>query len=158
MFDEDLTLAQVLGLLNEGTDLQEVADNLNIKISILESKLTNAAVVNENGVWMYKGGNEITSLNRPVKKKVKVINADKEFLGIEIIKNTSRSEEHIDADYELYKDCREISWADLVAKKSFHLQQELYDVIKQTSVEKSIKFNVLVNSLLLKGLEHYRLK
>ncbi|MEO4054475.1 hypothetical protein [Solibacillus sp. CAU 1738] len=147
MNNENPTLSQVLEALNKGMVLSVCAKELDMKLSIFESKLSNAAIVKdlEKGIWVYECGNEEESLSRPIKNKIVKLKCDKPD-AVDVEK---------DMEYELYKDCQIFKWSDLTAKKSFHLEQELFDEIKQLSFDRSIKINVLVNNLLAKGLEHY---
>lgn len=147
MLSENPTLAQVLEALNNEMTLSEVAKKLEMKLSNLESKLANAVIVKDlgTGEWLYEGGNEEESLDRHIKNKIVKLKCDK----------SDAVDVEIDMEYELYKDCQAFKWSDLTAKKSFHLEQELFDEIKKLSLGKSIRINVLVNNLLAKGLEYY---
>lgn len=54
-----VTLKEVLDALKAGTTLEEVARKLNQRVNVIETKLFNAAIVqDENGKWSYIGGNE----------------------------------------------------------------------------------------------------
>lgn len=157
MLNENPTLAGVLEALNTGMTIGEIGLQLNMKVSMIETKLANAAIINETGqgIWLYIGGNADESLKRPIKSKIVKLKIDLPYLSIKDTNEAANNVEVIDWEYQLFKDCQTFKWQDLSAKKSFHLNQDLFDEIKQLSLDKSIKINILVNNLLKKGLEHY---
>lgn len=157
MLNENPTLAEVLEALNDGMTISEISRYLKMKMSMIETKLINAGIINETekGTWVYIGGNAEESLKRPIKGKVVRLKIDLPYLPIKETIETVKDVEGIDWEYQLFKDCQIFKWQDLSAKKSFHLNQDLFNEIKQLSLDKSIKINVLVNNLLKKGLGHY---
>ena len=157
MLSENPTLAEVLKALKDGMTIVEISKHLNMKATMIETKLENAAIINDSkkGAWCYIGGNAEESLKRPIKGKVVRLKIDLPYLPIKEDVKVAKGNDEIDWEYQLFEDCQTYKWEDLKAKKSFNLNQELFNEIKQLSVEKSIKINVLINNLLKKGLAHY---
>jgi hypothetical protein len=145
----------VIQLLNSGKSLQEVADELKMRVSVLEDKLSNAAVVLENGVWKYIGNSADKSLSRNVKNRIKVLKDDEEFVKRKkVIKNQNENHHH-DLAYDLHLKVRSLDVSKLTDKKSIFFIPDLYADLKKISKENSYKINVLINILLMKGLEFY---
>lgn len=56
----------------------------------------------------------------------------------------------------MFKDYLKVDHSLLTEKKTFFLTEKMYNTIKNLSIEKSFKINALVNVLLERGLEYYK--
>ncbi|MBK3497175.1 hypothetical protein JFL43_20555 [Viridibacillus sp. YIM B01967] len=156
-----VTIKEVMALLNANETIESVKQKLQIRTDILEAKLANSAVgLNNEGQWEYFGGNQNESLGRNVYSKIFVRPYDKEYIeSIKELKSDSRTshvnETLIDVDYELYRNSLKVKNA--TDKKSVLFEEGLYEELKLFSKNKSIKMSSLLNTLIKKGLEYYRL-
>lgn len=155
-----VTIKEVMALLNANETIESVAQKLEIRTDILETKLANAAIgLNGEGQWEYFGGNQNESLGRNVYSKIFVRPYDKEYIeSIKELKSDSHTnhvnERIIDVDYELYRNSLNVKNA--TDKKSVLFEEGLYEELKLFSKNKSIKMSSLLNTLIKKGLEYYR--
>lgn len=155
-----VTIKDVVSMLNGQQSVEQVAESLQMRVNVLTAKLSNAAVrLNEEGKWVYVGGNESESLARDIYKKTYVKSYDRKYVYVSLndeLKEDESNAEEIDLDYELYKASLNVQAA--VDKKSVLFEEGLYEELKELSQKKKIKVSSLINVLIHQGLEHYRLK
>ncbi|MEJ9280654.1 hypothetical protein [Ureibacillus thermosphaericus] len=154
-----MTLMEVLEQLNNGKTKAEVASMAGISVKDLERKLANAAIEfdQEENEYQYKGTASEDSLSRDIRSRIVVLSVDKPFVKKKQENRTQiKSEETFDMEYKLFKDYLQVDHSELNEKKTFFLTEEIYNTIKHLSAEKSFKMNGLVNVLLQKGLEYYK--
>ncbi|CAM5198696.1 hypothetical protein UACE39S_02885 [Ureibacillus acetophenoni] len=131
-------------------------------VAKLITKLKNAAVELDpvSKVWDYHGSNAEVSLNRDIKKTVKVKDVDRSY--VDRHKQTTKVKDipkkDFDFEYTLFKDYLDANNKELNEKKTFTLNEAIYDTIKELSKKKSMKINVLINVLLAKGLRFYNIE
>lgn len=155
-----MEIEKVIELLNTGKSLEEVAVIIGIDVRDLKRKLVNAAVEfdNEKKQYEYKGVAPEQSLSRDIKKKIMVLLVDKPFVIKENNKNQNNSKKETnDMEYLMFKDYQKVDQSLLTEKKTFFLAEEMYCTIKHLSIEKRFRINALINVLLAKGLEHYKI-
>ncbi|MDI7740592.1 hypothetical protein QMK38_01140 [Lysinibacillus fusiformis] len=154
-----MTLREVLERLNDGKTVSEIAKMINKTEDVLKSKLKSAAIVYDfsEEQWKYIGGNAEKSLSRLTTNKIKLLEIDKAY-----VENEDRNNETTvlcdNMEYKLFKDYLNIDHSLLNEKKTFYLSDDLYTVLKRTSKEKSFKINALLNVLIKKGMEYYKIK
>lgn len=152
-----MTIKEVVALLNDNETIESVAQKLQMRASVLEAKLANAAVVvNNDGEWRYGGDNEIDSLSRNIFSKIYVKSYDKKIVESSNGVTSNADEVVTNLDYELYKNSLNIKYP--IDKKSVLFEEGLYEELKELSKQKSIKMSNLINALIFKGLEYYHLK
>lgn len=154
-----MKLIEALEQLNNGKSLAEVATMAGINEKDLERKLANAAIEfdQEKNEYKYKGIAPEESLSRDVKSRIVVLLVDKPFVKKKQENRTQINvEENFDLEYKMFKDYLKVDHSLLKEKKTFFLTEEMYNTIKNLSVEKSFKINALVNVLLERGLEYYK--
>ncbi|MFB4474255.1 hypothetical protein ACDI16_15220 [Oceanobacillus caeni] len=155
-----MTLLEVLEKLNNKKPLAEVASMAGIAPKDLERKLASAAIEydKEDERYKYKGTALKESLRREVDKRIVVLNVDAPFVkkkvGNRKGKNTAKN---IDIEYIMFKDYQKVNQSLLKEKKTFFLTEEMYSTIKTLSTSKSFRINAILNILLEKGLEYYKL-
>lgn len=155
-----MILMEALEQLNSGKSLTEIASMAGISVKDLERKLANAAVEFDQGEneYKYKGIAPEESLNRELKSRIVVLSVDKPFIKKKSDNRETKSDvENIDIEYIMFKDYQKVDHSLLTEKKTFFLTEEMYQTIKNLSVEKSYKINALINILLEKGLEYYNI-
>ncbi|WP_251025716.1 hypothetical protein [Bacillus sp. ISL-47] len=155
-----MTLYDLIEELNTGKTISEIAAELGIRELDLERKVKNAAIVFEGDkkVWKYLGNAAEESLCRPVKSKIYALEVDRPFINNkEKYKKPKQTIDKEDYEYRMYKEYLNIDPELLTEKKTFFLSEEIYKTIKHESKKKSLKINVLLNLLLIKGLEHYKI-
>jgi hypothetical protein len=154
-----MKLIEALEQLNNGKSLAEVATMAGINEKDLERKLANAAIEfdQEENEYKYKGIAPEESLSRDVKSRIVILLVDKPFVKKKQENRTPINvEENFDLEYKMFKDYLKVDHSLLKEKKTFFLTEEMYNTIKNLSVEKSFKINALVNVLLERGLEYYK--
>lgn len=154
-----MTLMEVLEQLNNGKTKAEVASIAGISVKDLERKLANAAIEfdQEENEYQYKGTASEDSLSRDIRSRIVVLSVDKPFVKKKQENRTPINvEENFDLEYKMFKDYLKVDHSLLKEKKTFFLTEEMYNTIKNLSVEKSFKINALVNVLLERGLEYYK--
>jgi hypothetical protein len=155
-----MTFKEVIEQLNNGKTMGEVATELGIRERDLERKIKNAAIVFDEAKkeWKYLGFAAEESLTRGVSGKIVALAVDKPFIKYkEEYQQPKQTVVNEDYEYKMYKDYLNIDPSLLTEKKTFFLSEEIYKTIKQQSTIKSLKINVLINLLLFKGLEHYKI-
>lgn len=153
-----VTIKGVVTMLNNQQSIEQVAESLQMRVNVLTAKLANAAVrLNDEGKWVYVGENESDSLARNIYKKTYVKLYDRKYVSLnDELKDDESNVSEVDLDYELYKASLNVQSA--VDKKSVLFEEGLYEELKKLSQMKKIKVSSLINVLIKKGLEHYRLK
>lgn len=157
-----MLIREVLFELNNGKSVEEMAQELGMSVTKLITKLKNAAVEFDpvSKVWDYHGSNAEESLNRDIKKTIKVKDVDRAF--VDRHKQTTKVKDipkkDFDFEYTLFKDYLDANNKELNSKKTFTLNEAIYDTIKELSKKKSMKINVLINVLLGKGLGFYNIE
>lgn len=87
-----------------------------------------------------------------------VLSVDKPFVKKENNKSQKNSKkENNDMEYLMFKDYQKVDQSLLTEKKTFFLAEDMYSTIKHLSIEKRFRINALINVLLAKGLEHYKI-
>lgn len=152
-----MTIKEVVALLNDNETIESISRKLEMRASVLEAKLANAAVVvNHDDEWRYDGENEIDSLSRNIFSKIYVKPYDKKIVESSNGVASNTDEIVTNLDYELYKNT--INIKNPIDKKSVLFEEGLYEELKELSKQKSIKMSNLINTLIFKGLEYYHLK
>ncbi|WP_342556958.1 hypothetical protein [Lysinibacillus sp. FSL P4-0201] len=155
-------ISKVMFEMNRGKSIENMAEELGMDVIKLNTKLKNAAVEFDEvkKIWDYYGSNAEESLNRDIKKTVKVKDVDRAF--VDRHKQTTKVKDvpkkDFDFEYTLFKDYLDANNKELNSKKTFTLNEEIYDTIKELSKKKSMKINVLINVLLAKGLGFYNIE
>lgn len=150
-----LPLKEVVLLLNKMQSIEEVAIQLDLRVNVLRAKLKNAAIKNiDTGEWIYVGGNESKSLSRNVYSKIFAKPYDHVFNELDDKDLEYEVANHLNY-LELYKDSLLVK--DPIDKKSILFEAGLYNELRLLSQNSSIKMNKLVNVLVKKGLEYYRI-
>ncbi len=153
----EVSIKEVVTLLNENSSIEDIAQKLGLRVNVLEAKLANAAIIlNDEGQWRYIGSNKIESLSRNIYSKIYVKPFDKEFVKSQFENVKVVKEPVTDLDYELYKNSLNIK--NPIDKKSVLFEVGLYNELKEISQKKSIKISNLINTLIEKGLEYYELR
>lgn len=157
-----MLISKVLFELNHGKSLENIAEELEMDVIKLNTKLKNAAIEFDEvkKIWDYYGTDAEESLKRDIKKTVKVKDVDRAF--VDRHKQTTKVKDvpkkDFDFEYTLFKDYLDANNRELNSKKTFTLNKAIYDTIKELSKKKSMKINVLINVLLAKGLGFYNIE
>lgn len=157
-----MIIGEVIDRLNNGTNPQEIAQQLNIKnVNILFDKLENAAVYlnDENNKWEYVGIVPEKSLNREITKRVQRLQEDKAYLKKETATPTPTPKDLGDSEllYILFKDYQKVKWNSLNVRKTIFIEEDLYSQLKVFSEKNALKLNALITVLIKKGLESYQM-
>lgn len=153
-----MLIKDVLDLLNNGESISNIALKLGKNEELIRKKLHNAAIEfnEEASSWTYSGNYSEVSLNRNILKKIVVLKEDKPFLIKSVDKKEGRDTTS-ELELELIKAYIEVDHSQLTNKKSFFLNDDVYEKLKAISIEKSLKINVLLHALLCKGMDFYNL-
>lgn len=155
-----MTLNEVIVRLNNGTTIGALARELGIRERDLERKIKNAAIVfdEDKKIWRYMGIAEVESLSRGVKGKIFALEIDRPFISPkEELQHPKPTLNNADYEYRMYKDYLNIDPELQTEKKTFFLSKRVYKTLKHESTRRSLKINVMLNLLLIKGLEHYNI-
>jgi len=156
-----MLLKEILFELKNGKSIDDMANELGMDLNKLKTKLKNAAVDYDalNKMWDYYGSDAEKSLNREIKQPIKVKDVDRAYVDRhkQTTKAKNVSKNDFDIEYTLFKDYLDTNNKPLKSKKTFTLNEEIYNTIKETSKKKSMKINVLINVLLEKGLTLYNI-
>ena len=151
-----MKIQNVIEELNKGKSIAEMTSELKFqKESLLVEKLNRAAVyLNEEvGEWEYLGENAEKSLARDITKKIKCLTVDSPFVYVD-----EKLEEKTDDLFKIFQAYQAIKWSNLNTRKTIFFEEELYDFLREYSVENGFKLNALITVLIMKGLEEYHIK
>lgn len=153
----NVTLREVIAMLNDGQSIKIVAKQLGLETRTLKNKLASAAIIQENEMnWGYQGENETDSLSRNVYSKITIKEYDRhvvEVNSMKVMKQSKTTEEIDELDYILYK--RAVHYKSTAIKKSLALDEELFCKVKAIADNNGPTIGGVLSALVEKGLEYY---
>ncbi|MFK5710156.1 hypothetical protein [Lysinibacillus boronitolerans] len=157
-----MTFQEVIDRLNNGTNLLDLAKELNIERRSLENKLATRAIVyvKENEIWEYKGNNPTISLQTAVTSRTVTLDCDKAFvdsLKVDTPLKSKPKEHNVNMEYQLFLDYKSVSQLKLDIKKTILVNKLQFTSLKQYSELNGLKLNQFIATLIKAGLDHYQI-